>query len=266
MGLTNEDLSDSGSMNHRSENPAAAPQASAPCLADCGFFGSPQLHGYCSQCYRYLEIQSITQQQQQAAEAADATSTANTATQQPPAKSPQIMAANAPAAGQIPANTTTQDDSTTLNDDALSNTMMNNDGQHQLGGVESSGELMMDVSTTREPISNALLPSSTAPETLNDPEQVPQPNNTANQATAVGASDQPAEEPQPAVVQKDRTRCYKCNARLKLTDMDCSCGLRFCSKHRYSDRHDCTFDYQQQQRERLKKGIPKVAPRNIKDF
>lgn len=40
-----------------------------------------------------------------------------------------------------------------------------------------------------------------------------------------------------------KNRCTVCKKKLGLTGFDCRCGGQFCSIHRYSDKHDCTFDY-----------------------
>lgn len=40
---------------------------------------------------------------------------------------------------------------------------------------------------------------------------------------------------------------------------DCRCGHKFCSKHRYSDQHDCSFDYKTDGRAALEKSHPVVV-------
>jgi len=40
-----------------------------------------------------------------------------------------------------------------------------------------------------------------------------------------------------------KNRCTVCKKKLGLTGFDCRCGGQFCSIHRYSDKHECTFDY-----------------------
>ncbi|KAL9256425.1 Zinc finger A20 and AN1 domain-containing stress-associated protein 5-like protein [Drosera capensis] len=42
---------------------------------------------------------------------------------------------------------------------------------------------------------------------------------------------------------KTVNRCSGCRKRVGLTGFRCRCGEMFCSEHRYSDRHDCSFDY-----------------------
>jgi len=50
------------------------------------------------------------------------------------------------------------------------------------------------------------------------------------------------EEGTPAKKHK-KNRCTVCKKKLGLTGFDCRCGGQFCSIHRYSDKHNCTFDY-----------------------
>lgn len=38
-------------------------------------------------------------------------------------------------------------------------------------------------------------------------------------------------------------RCNLCKKRVGLTGFKCRCGQTFCSLHRYSDKHNCVFDY-----------------------
>ncbi|MES1904754.1 MAG: hypothetical protein MHPSP_000980 [Paramarteilia canceri] len=66
--------------------------------------------------------------------------------------------------------------------------------------------------------------------------------------------------------QADKTRCANCNKKLGLTGIECRCGLVLCSTHRYSDRHECVFEYKKKQQELLKKSIPKVYQKKIQDF
>lgn len=39
------------------------------------------------------------------------------------------------------------------------------------------------------------------------------------------------------------SRCTTCSKRVGLTGFSCRCGNMFCAAHRYSDKHDCPFDY-----------------------
>ncbi|KAH1082582.1 hypothetical protein J1N35_022343 [Gossypium stocksii] len=48
-------------------------------------------------------------------------------------------------------------------------------------------------------------------------------------------------------------RCTKCCKRVGLTGFNCSCGNLFCAAHRYSDKHDCPFDYRATARDAIAK-------------
>ncbi|CAM8961825.1 unnamed protein product [Rhodiola kirilowii] len=49
-------------------------------------------------------------------------------------------------------------------------------------------------------------------------------------------------ETHPAVA-VSTNRCSGCRKKVGLTGFRCRCGDLFCSAHRYSDRHACSFDY-----------------------
>ncbi|XP_016893023.1 AN1-type zinc finger protein 6-like [Cynoglossus semilaevis] len=61
----------------------------------------------------------------------------------------------------------------------------------------------------------------------------------------------------------EKARCFTCRKKVGLTGFDCRCGNVFCSLHRYSDTHNCTFDYRAEGAERLRRENPKVAGEKI---
>ncbi|KAL9232784.1 hypothetical protein vseg_007853 [Gypsophila vaccaria] len=48
---------------------------------------------------------------------------------------------------------------------------------------------------------------------------------------------------EPSDAMKGPSRCMTCRKRVGLTGFSCRCGNLFCSAHRYSDKHECPFDY-----------------------
>ena len=42
---------------------------------------------------------------------------------------------------------------------------------------------------------------------------------------------------------KRKRKCFSCKKKLGLTGFPCRCGGLFCGVHRYSDKHECDFDY-----------------------
>jgi len=58
---------------------------------------------------------------------------------------------------------------------------------------------------------------------------------------------------------KKRNRCFSCRKKVGLTGCECRCGEIFCGLHRYSDKHNCTFDYKTDGRKRLAQENPVIV-------
>ncbi|XP_077210363.1 zinc finger A20 and AN1 domain-containing stress-associated protein 8-like isoform X2 [Tasmannia lanceolata] len=58
-------------------------------------------------------------------------------------------------------------------------------------------------------------------------------------------------------------RCNTCRKRVGLTGFSCRCGNLFCSSHRYSDKHDCPFDYRTSGRDAIAKANPVVKAEKL---
>ena len=64
-----------------------------------------------------------------------------------------------------------------------------------------------------------------------------------------------------AVISKGKVgpnRCSTCRKRVRLTGFNCRCGNLYCALHRYSDKHDCKFDYRTAARDAIAKANPVV--------
>ena len=57
---------------------------------------------------------------------------------------------------------------------------------------------------------------------------------------------------------KPSNRCSTCSKKVGLTGFKCRCAGVFCATHRYSDKHDCSFDYKAAGREAIAKANPTV--------
>ncbi|KAJ0783580.1 putative transcription regulator A20-like family [Helianthus annuus] len=58
-------------------------------------------------------------------------------------------------------------------------------------------------------------------------------------------------------------RCSGCRKRVGFAGFRCRCGDLFCGEHRYSDRHDCTYDYKTAGREAIARENPVVKAAKI---
>ncbi|XP_074318910.1 zinc finger A20 and AN1 domain-containing stress-associated protein 4-like [Silene latifolia] len=58
-------------------------------------------------------------------------------------------------------------------------------------------------------------------------------------------------------------RCSGCRKRVGLTGFRCRCGDLFCAEHRYSDRHECSYDYKSAGRAAIARENPVVRAAKI---
>ncbi|XP_046982551.1 zinc finger A20 and AN1 domain-containing stress-associated protein 9-like [Schistocerca americana] len=63
---------------------------------------------------------------------------------------------------------------------------------------------------------------------------------------------------------KNVNRCAVCNRKVGLTGFLCRCGGLFCAVHRYSDKHQCTFDYREMGAEEIRRNNPVVVGEKVK--
>ncbi|KAG0541767.1 hypothetical protein BDA96_02G045800 [Sorghum bicolor] len=71
------------------------------------------------------------------------------------------------------------------------------------------------------------------------------------------------EQQQPPNPKPPSNRCLSCRKKVGLTGFQCRCGGTFCSTHRYTDSHQCTFDYKTAAREQIAKQNPVVMADKI---
>ncbi|OIW15445.1 hypothetical protein TanjilG_28644 [Lupinus angustifolius] len=58
-------------------------------------------------------------------------------------------------------------------------------------------------------------------------------------------------------------RCSGCRRRVGLIGFRCRCGDLFCSEHRYSDRHECSYDYKAAGKEAIARENPLIRAAKI---
>ncbi|PWA13836.1 hypothetical protein CCH79_00020228 [Gambusia affinis] len=60
-----------------------------------------------------------------------------------------------------------------------------------------------------------------------------------------------------------KNRCFMCRKKIGLTGFGCRCGNLFCGIHRYSDKHDCPYDYKADAAAKIRKENPMVVAEKI---
>lgn len=83
-----------------------------------------------------------------------------------------------------------------------------------------------------------------------------------NCLTPISAS--PLISPQSSEGKKTKKRCLECKKKVSLLGFTCRCGGLFCSVHRYSDKHECSFDYKSPGAEQIRKSNPTIVAEKVK--
>lgn len=89
------------------------------------------------------------------------------------------------------------------------------------------------------------------------------PTTASTTSSPIFASNLSGNDPAAAAEKKSVNRCSGCRKRVGLTGFRCRCGELFCAEHRYSDRHDCSFDYKTAGREAIARENPVVKAAKI---
>jgi len=96
----------------------------------------------------------------------------------------------------------------------------------------------------------------------------PRPSAAVAPAPVFLAVDQrPAAGPaDPKASRSSVNRCHSCRKRVGLTGFRCRCGEMYCGAHRYSDRHECSYDYKSAARDAIARENPVVRAAKIVRF
>jgi hypothetical protein len=106
----------------------------------------------------------------------------------------------------------------------------------------------------------SVLPPSPSP---SSPAVFPLVDKPRTAAAVPAAVDRLAE---PKTSRSSVNRCHGCRKRVGLTGFRCRCGELFCGAHRYSDRHECSFDYKSVGRDAIARENPVVRAAKIVRF
>lgn len=86
-----------------------------------------------------------------------------------------------------------------------------------------------------------------------------QPTSSASHPSTAGSEQSEAPEPQ----KPKKNRCFMCRKKVGLTGFGCRCGNLFCGIHRYSDKHNCPYDYKAEAADKIRKENPVVVADKI---
>uniref|UniRef100_A0A8C8XBI1 AN1-type zinc finger protein 6 n=2 Tax=Panthera leo TaxID=9689 RepID=A0A8C8XBI1_PANLE len=88
---------------------------------------------------------------------------------------------------------------------------------------------------------------------------------TLGKASVSDTAQQPSEEQSKSLEKpkQKKNRCFMCRKKVGLTGFECRCGHVYCGVHRYSDVHNCSYNYKADAAEKIRKENPVVVGEKI---